>query len=69
MNGPMGTQGPKRTPTCMTFPGDSIRTKSSLNQEEHPLASLSNLATEERQTHMKPTFIIKWLHEQHPGQL
>lgn len=45
MNGRRGTQGPKRTPTCITYPGDSTRTRSSLNQEEHPSASLSDLAT------------------------
>lgn len=62
MNGPRGTQGPKRTPTRITYPGESIRTRSSLNQEEHPSASLSDLATEERQTYTKPTFITTWLH-------
>lgn len=51
MNSSTCAQGPKRTPTCMTHPIDSVRTWSSLNQEEHPLASLSDLATEETQTH------------------
>lgn len=41
----MGAQGPERTLTCKTYPSDNIRTQSSLKQEEHSSASLSNFVT------------------------